>query len=84
MKIAVKGGGHDLKLIFPTALVFNKGTVWLANQFGRKYAEDAMKDIPPEAMDKLFAELRRIKKKHGTWELVDIESASGELVKVIL
>ena len=43
-----------------------------------------MKDISPEALTALFAEFRRIKKKHGSWELVDIESADGGLVKVIL
>lgn len=84
MKIQVKGGGHNIKLLFPTGLVFGKGTVWLANHFGRRYAEDVMKDIPPEALDVLFAEFRRIKKTHGSWELVDVESSSGERVKVIL
>lgn len=84
MKIQVKAGGHDINLLLPTGLVFGKGTVWLANHVGRKYAEGTMKDIPPEALDALFAEFRRIKKKHGRWELVDIESSSGEQVKVIL
>lgn len=84
MKILIKDREHDLKLIFPTALIFSKGTVWLANHFGRKYAADALKDIPPEALDKLFAEFRRIKKKHGSWELVDVESSSGERVKITL
>ena len=32
----------------------------------------------------LFAEFRRIKKKHGTWVLVEVESADGDLVNVIL
>jgi len=84
MKIMIKGGGHDMNLYFPNRLCFSKATVWLANRVGRKYAEDAMKNIPPEALDALFAELRRIKKQHGSWELVDVESSSGEMVKIIL
>lgn len=73
-----------MNLLLPTGLIFGKGTAWLANHVGRKYAEDSMKNIPPEALEALFAEFRRIKKKHGSWELVDIESSSGEVVKVIL
>ena len=84
MRIQIKGGGHDLNLHLPTALCFGKATVWLANHVAREYAQDAMKQIPPEALDALFAEFRRIKKKHGSWELVDVESSSGEKVKVIL
>ena len=84
MKIQVKAAGRNFTVPIPTGLIFSKATVWIANHFGRKYAGDAMKDIPPEAMDALFAELRRIKKKHGTWELADIESAGGEHVTVVL
>ena len=84
MRIQIRGGGHDMNLCFPTWLCFSRATVWFANHFGRKYAEDAMKNIPPEALEALFAEFRRIKKKHGSWELVDVESSSGERVKVIL
>lgn len=84
MKIKVKADGHKINLLLPTRLLFGKGAVWLTNHFGRKYAAEALKDIPPEALDALFAEFRRIKKKHGNWELVDVESSSGEKVKVIL
>lgn len=84
MKIRIQSGEKKFTLLFPTGLVFSKGTVWLATHFGGKYAGDAMKNIPPEAMDTIFAEFRRIKKKHGSWELVDVQSAGGESVKVIL
>ena len=84
MRIQIRGGGHDMNLRFPTWLCFSKATVWLANHVGRRYAGDAMKDITPEALEALSAEFRRIKKKHGSWELVDVESSSGERVKVIL
>lgn len=84
MKIEIKGGGHTMTLLFPTLLIFSRGTAWLANTVGRKYAAEEMKNIPPEALNALFAELRRIKKRHGRWELVDVESASGEKVKITL
>lgn len=84
MKILVKYDEGDIKLWLPTILVCNKGTAWLANHVGRKYAGEAMKDIPPEALDKLFAELRRIKKVHGSWDLVEIKSADGNEVLIQL
>lgn len=84
MKIQVKGNGYDINLLLPTALIFGKGTVWLANHFGRKYAGDAMKDIPPEALEALFAEFRSIKRKYGSWDLVEVESATGDRVLIRL
>ena len=84
MKVQIRGGGRNLNLRIPTALCFGKATVWLANHVGRKYAPDALKDISPEALDALFAEFRRFRKKHRSWVLVDVESSSGEMVKIIL
>ena len=84
MKIHVKYNERSVRLRLPTGLVFNKGTVWLANHVARKYAGDAMKDIPPEALDRLFAELRRIKGIHGSWDLVEVKSADGNEVLIQL
>ena len=84
MKIQVKAADHNFTVPIPTGLIFSKATVWIADHFGRKYAGEAMKNIPPEAMDALFAEFRRIKKKHGAWELVEAESSEGEIVRITL
>lgn len=84
MKIRIEAEGHNFSIPIPTTLFFSKGTVWLANRVGRKYAGDAMADIPPEALDKLFAEFRRIKKRYDHWELVEVQSASGERIEITL
>ena len=47
-------------------------------------AGDAMKDIPPEELDKLFAEFRRIKRQYGSWELVHVISSGGDEVHITL
>ena len=73
-----------LKALQSHCRVFSKGTVWLANHFGRKYAGNAMKEIPPEAMDKLFVEFRRIKKHYGRWDLVEIQGSDGKQVSITL
>lgn len=84
MKIHIQSGKQVIRLRFPTMLVFSRGFAWLGKRYGLKYAGPAMEDIPPEAIDALFAEFRRMKKKHGSWELVNIESADGSKVLVIL
>lgn len=84
MKIRIQSGEKKFTVPFPTCLVFSRGSAWIANHIGRRYAGDAMKEIPPEAMDALFAEFRRIKSKHGSWELVNVQSADGDIVKITL
>ena len=84
MKIQINSDGHNLRIVLPTRLVFSRVTARIAGAVGSKYASDALEGIPPEAMDVLFAELRRIKKQYGTWELVNIDSADGDKVTIIL
>ena len=84
MKIHIRSEDHNFTIPLATNFVFSKGTVWLFNHVGRKYAGDAMKAISPEALERLFAELRHIKRKYGHWTLVEIHSADGEEVTVTL
>jgi hypothetical protein len=84
MRIKVRSQDTNVNIPLPTNLVFSKGTVRLANRFGRKYAGDAMKDIPPEALDRLFGEFRWIKRQYGHWTLVEVRSANGEEVVITL
>ena len=84
MKIQIRSEDTRLTLYLPTNLLLSRGTVWLANHVGRKYAGPALETIPPQALGALFAELRRIKKKYGHWVLVETESADGEYVCIQL
>ena len=84
MRIIVKSGDTNIDIPLPTNLVFSKAAVLLANRVGRKYAGDAMKNIPPEALDRLFGEFRRIKRRYGSWELVHVISSDGEEVHITL
>ena len=55
----------------------------LGLRIGRAYSQNAP-DIPPEAVDALCGEIRRIKKKHGSWDLVEVLSNDREAVKITL
>ena len=84
MRIKIKAKHHNIYLVFPTKLLTGKLALTLAEKYGRRYAAEAMRNIQPQALEALCAEIRRIKEKHGTWELVDIQSAEGEEIYVSL
>ena len=84
MKILVKSREHDIRLAIPTSWIFGRGSAFLAEKLGRKYAPESMAGIPPDAIPILCAELRRIKKKYGSYELVELETADGQHVKITL
>ncbi len=84
MRIQVKGEGHVVNLFLPTGLLFNPVSARIACHYIRKYAPGTLSSISPEAIKVLCAELRRIKKKYGKWDLVDIQSADGERVLIRL
>ena len=81
MRIHIKSDGKSLRFWFPTNLVFSRGMAWLGGRYGLRYSNVS---ISPEDLSRLFAEFRRIKSRYGTLELVNVESADGTLVKVVL
>lgn len=100
MKIHVESDEHSFTIPVPTGLVFSNGSAWLFQLIGRKRTgksdvEDPDMDlfsftrrdgsqIPAADLKKLFAEIRRIKKKYGAWELVEVSAGEGARVKITL
>lgn len=80
----MKGEGHKLNLMFPTGLLFGELPVRLGLSIAKKYAPEAMEGIPVEAVTAICAELRRIKKRYGRWELAEVVSAEGDEVYISL
>ncbi|MBP3305847.1 MAG: hypothetical protein J6L24_07750 [Oscillospiraceae bacterium] len=83
MKVRICSKERSFSVLLPTRMVFSRGFLQFGLRIGRKYS-DAVPEIPPEAVDALCGEIRRIKNQCGSWELVDIRSADGEQVKVVL
>lgn len=83
MKIHICSQKHKLRLYFPTWMITSKSMVKLWLRVSKKYSSE-VPDIPPHAIDALCDEMKRIKKTYGTWELVDVQSAGGEQVKITL
>lgn len=93
MKIIVKTGAHRIFLPIPTALIFNRSMmrIWLRmmrqSQQNVQLPEEAgtfLWNLPEESVLQFCDELRRIKRKRGSWDLVEVQSASGEHVLIQL
>ena len=84
MTIRVKSREANLAIWLPTWLIFSKGFLKLGLKIAEKHAQTELPPIPPGAIDAICAEVRRIKGKHSRWELVDVESADGDHVKIVL
>lgn len=82
MQIIIKSKELNLHLFFPTALVFNSLTLGI-------FLRTLKKSVPRIQMNQkvtqnFVRELKRIKKRYGRLELVNVESAEGEKVIVRL
>ena len=84
MKIRVETQERSFTIPGPTALIFSDGITWVAELTGKKYAGEFMKGVSQKDMKRLFAEIRKIKKRYGPWELVDVQSADGKRIRITL
>ena len=99
MRIKVKGNGHSFVIPVPTGLIFSKPSAWIYIKLLRKDSGRAalhipgdvdismtqfFSNLPEEAVYAICAEIMRIKRTHGHWELLKVHSARGEEVSVTL
>lgn len=84
MKILIRTQKKTLCLYVPTFLLCSKGLILLGLRIGKKYDPEHVPDLKPEAVGALCREMKRIKKKHGSWELLDLESSDGDHVQILL
>lgn len=81
MKIIVnRETGHGINLRLPTGLLLNGLTAKIVCGF----LNDNGVSIPPCQMNVLFRELEHYRKKHPDWKLVEVNSADGEHVEIVI
>lgn len=78
MKIHIEKQNHKRSILMPTNFLLSKSMVKL----GMFLIKDP--EINKESAYAICEELRRIKKKYGTWELIDLQSVDGERVTITL
>ena len=82
MKISVIKDGRHMDLLIPMGLLCNGFVLRLLLK-----SMDRAAVLPPlsgDAVRKIMMELRRIQKKYGSWDLIDVQSADGERVHIRL
>ena len=85
MKINVKdAGGKGFTIGLPNAMLFSPTLLNFGIRMGKRHAQDSMPDIPPETIRKLCRTIKDYSKKYGPWELVHVESASGDRVVITI
>lgn len=77
MRIRINTGRFTLPIYLPNWLVFNRWVIGMA-------IRGSAGAVPPEAMEKLFWELRKLTCRREPWELVHVESKDGESVSITL
>ncbi len=80
IRISASSGPH-FTIPFPTAFVTSPTMVRIFLRQTQKYAGISVSD---EAIRGLCRELKRVKKTCGSYELVHVESANGDLVSITL
>ena len=84
MRIRVVSQNHNINLVLPTRLIFSPGLVRFGLKIAKRFAPKEMENIPIESAVVICRELIKIKKKYGRYELVEVHSADGEHVSIIL
>ncbi|WP_138294966.1 MULTISPECIES: hypothetical protein [unclassified Clostridium] len=84
MRVYVKSPGSiTLYLALPTRLVVNRVTLGILQRALGRADQPGVK-ISPEQAKRLLAVVRQAKKRYPRLELVDINTAQGEIVKIRL
>lgn len=84
MKITIKGDGHhSLYIIFPTRIVFIPTLISLGLRIARRKCPH-VPHISRSTLRTLSSSIQETKRRYGHYELVNIESNDGDMVKIVL
>lgn len=82
MKIIVRTKEKKLRLWLPGSLLYGRISAHIAIAAITRYAPDC--GIPPKEIGLLLAALRDFARAHPGWQLVDITTHKGDIVKITL
>lgn len=82
MKIIVRTKEKKLRLWLPGSLLYGRISARIAIAAITRYAPDC--GIPPKKIGLLLAALRDFARTHPGWQLVDITTHKGDIVKITL
>ena len=80
MRITVKSDEANLRIPIPTGLVFNDLTAALVP----KFMEQNGVTITAKQARKFIRAMKKYKRRHRDWTLVEVQSADGDYVEIKL
>ncbi len=81
MRIYIKEEtGKEMNIRIPTGMALNRMTAGVITKACQKNGTD----ITKEQLRVLIKEVKEYKKHHKNWKLVEIDSADGEHVEIVL
>lgn len=83
MKIAIKSGTSHFTIPIPGWLAFSPFGIRMVLRHGRR-SMPFLDGVSDRDAERLIAEIGRLQKQYGSWELVRIESSNGDLVSIII
>lgn len=84
MKITIETGTEHREIRIPDGLLFNSVSLWLIQSAIKKSSPVDLGKLNGRTRRAVLAEIRKVRKQYGSWKLVDIESASGEMVSITI
>jgi len=82
MKVVIKSEKTRIFILLPTALFLNRLTATIATKIIK--SKQPSIDISAKDIMELINSIKKYKRKHKRWELVNISSADGENVFISL
>jgi hypothetical protein len=86
MRISVRShGSKNIRLRFPTRMIFNSLTGTIGAGIANKYIDmDNGFKLKARDLRRFMREINRVKKKHPDLNIVEVQSTDGEGVTIIL
>lgn len=78
MKVVIKSEKKNFFIIIPTVLILNRLTANISAKIIKSKCPTI--DINSKDLIKLINSIKKYKKKHKHWELLNIISADGEII----
>ena len=79
MKIKIKSEEKNFTIAFPTAWAFSR----IGLHFLKKQDDEGdFSGLTPKSMRKIRQTIRKLKKKHKAWNLVEVDTSDGTYVRI--
>ena len=84
MRIKIESQEKNLNLALPSGLVSRIAFSGVGLRYLKKHGDDAFKNLTGRDMKNIRKTLRRMRKIHKNWNIVEVDSADGDHIIIRL